>query len=120
MIFNSLLITSIPVLSESIVTRSDGAIAPAPGLTPGKDWAMTHPGQFATEDELGFQIPDFETFVMICCGDSDRTVGKFPLSYHNIMTKNGIAHDWFEVPAADHDSKAISTGYYNFLLRVFK
>ncbi len=22
-----------------------GAIAPAPGLTPGKDWAMTHPGQ---------------------------------------------------------------------------
>lgn len=97
-----------------------GAIAPAPGLVPAKDWAMTHPGQFSSEDSLAFLIPDFETFVMICCGDSDKTVGKFPLSYHNIMTKNEISHDWFEVPAADHDSKAIRTGYYNFLLRIFK
>ncbi|MDE7249437.1 MAG: esterase family protein, partial [Lachnospiraceae bacterium] len=30
-----------------------GAIAPAPGLVPGKDWAMTHEGQFA-EEELVF------------------------------------------------------------------
>lgn len=97
-----------------------GAIAPAPGLVPAKDWAMTHPGQFASEDDLGFLLPDFETFVMVCCGDSDKTVGKFPLSYHNIMTKNEIKHDWFEVPVADHDSKAIRTGYYNFLQRIFK
>ncbi len=98
---------------------SVGAIAPAPGLTPGRDWAMTHPGQFQ-EEELVFdasaEVPD----LMVCCGDSDKTVGKFPESYHKIMTANGVEHIWYEVPGADHDSTAIRSGLNNFLSSIFR
>ncbi len=98
---------------------SVGAIAPAPGLTPGRDWAMSHPGQFQ-EEELVFdasaEVPD----LMVCCGDSDKTVGKFPESYHKIMTANGVEHIWYEVPGADHDSTAIRSGLNNFLSFIFR
>lgn len=98
---------------------SVGAIAPAPGLTPGRDWAMSHPGQFQ-EEELVFdasaEVPD----LMVCCGDSDKTVGKFPESYHKIMTANGVEHIWYEVPGADHDSTAIRSGLNNFLSSIFR
>ena len=97
-----------------------GAIAPAPGLTPGKDWAMTHPGQLK-EEELTFAGKDYEPDVlMICCGTKDGTVGKFPESYHNIFLKNEVAHVWYEVPGADHDAQAISCGLYNFARAIFK
>ena len=97
-----------------------GAIAPAPGLVPGKDWAMTHPGQLE-EDELTFAGKDFEpTVLMICCGTQDGTVGKFPENYHNIFERNGVTHTWYEIPGADHDSQAIRSGLYNFVRAVFK
>lgn len=97
-----------------------GAIAPAPGLVPGKDWAMTHPGQLK-EDELTFVGKDFEPAVlMVCCGTQDGTVGKFPESYHNIFERNGVPHVWYEVPGADHDSQAIRSGLYNFARAIFK
>ncbi len=104
------------------VTRSDlfayiTAIAPAPGVTPGKDWAMAHPGQL-TEDELVIHRTDYmPELLMVCCGTKDSVVGKFPLSYHNIMTKNEVKHVWYEVPGADHDANAIKSGLYNFLIR---
>lgn len=97
-----------------------GAIAPAPGLVPGKDWAMNHPGQLQ-EDELTFAGKDYEpTVLMICCGTQDGTVGKFPESYHNIFERNEVAHIWYEVPGADHDSKAIRSGLYNFVRAIFR
>lgn len=97
-----------------------GAIAPAPGLVPGKDWAMTHPGQLK-EEELTFAGKDYKPNVlMICCGTQDGTVGKFPESYHNIFERNEVAHIWYEVPGADHDSKAIRSGLYNFVRAVFR
>lgn len=92
-----------------------GAISPAPGLTPGKDWAMEHPGQLS-EDEARFAedavIPDY---VMICCGTDDKVVGKFPESYHHIFDKNQVKHEWFQVEKADHDANAIRAGFYRFL-----
>jgi hypothetical protein len=54
---------------------------------------------------------------MICCGTRDGVVGKFPESYHNIMTTNKVEHLWYEVPGADHDSNAIKSGLYNLLIR---
>jgi len=44
-------------------------------------------------------------------------VGKFPLSYHELFEKNNVEHLWYEVPGADHDSNAIRSGIYNFLIR---
>ncbi len=97
-----------------------GAIAPAPGLTPGEDWAMTHPGQMK-ESELTFSGKEFEPDVlMICCGTKDGTVGKFPESYHNIFKANQVSHTWYEVPDADHDAQAIKSGLNNFARAIFK
>lgn len=97
-----------------------GAIAPAPGLTPGKDWAMTHPGQLK-EEELTFANKDYEPLaLMICCGTQDGTVGQFPRNYHGILNNNGVSHVWYEIPGADHDARAIRSGLYNFMRSIFK
>lgn len=95
-----------------------GAIAPAPGLTPGRDWAMEHPGQF-TEEELVFD-DESPYFLMICSGDRDGTVGTFPKSYHEIFTANGTEHIWYEIPGSDHGDPAITSGLYNFAKTIFK
>lgn len=95
-----------------------GAIAPAPGLTPGRDWAMEHPGQYA-EDELVFE-DEAPYFLMVCSGDNDHTVGTFPKSYHEILDRNGTEHIWYEIPGSDHGDPAISSGIYNFAKTIFK
>lgn len=108
-----------------MVTRPDlfaycTAFAPAPGLTPGKDFGGEHPGQL---QEAELRIKDMQympKILMVDCGNHDSVVGKFPLSYHNIMLDNQVNHIWYEVPDADHDSKTIQSGYYNFLRYVFK
>ncbi len=97
-----------------------GAIAPAPGATPAQDWAMKHEGQMQ-EDEMTFAGKEYEPKVlMVCCGSKDGTVGQFPLGYHNIMERNGVAHTWYEVPDADHNAVAIRAGLNNFLRAIFK
>lgn len=97
-----------------------GAIAPAPGLTPSKDWAMQHPGQLE-ENELRFnEDTNLPYILMICCGTKDGTVGKFPETYHKIMENNSIEHTWYEVPGADHDGNAIQSGVNNFMKAIFK
>lgn len=96
-----------------------GAISPAPGLTPAKDWAMTHPGQLK-ESELRFnEDTNLPYMLMICCGTKDGTVGKFPESYHKIMEDNSVEHTWYEVPGADHDNNAIRSGLNNFMRAIF-
>ena len=94
------------------------AISPAPGLVPGKDFIMTHPGTLQ-EDEVviadGTKVADK---VIICCGTNDSVVGKFPKGYHELFEKNGIAHIWYEVTGADHDNTAIHSGLYNFLATI--
>lgn len=96
-----------------------GAIAPAPGLTPGKDWAMTHVGQMQEEEAYFKDTQNLPYTMMVCCGTNDGTVGKFPESYHNIFTKNGVEHIWYEVPGADHDLNAIHSGVNNFVSAIF-
>lgn len=73
-----------------------GAISPAPGLTPARDWAMSHPGQLS-EEELHFtKDAELPELLMICCGTADGVVGKFPESYHRILETNGVEHIWYE------------------------
>lgn len=94
-----------------------GAIAPAPGLVPGRDWAMEHPGQFAEEDVKFDDIMPY--LFMVCSGDDDHTVGTFPKSYHELFEKNGVTHVWYEIPGSDHGDPAIASGLYNFGKYVF-
>lgn len=107
------------------LTRPDlfgyvGAIAPAPGVTPAKDWAMEHPGQMAEADMHFAEGAELPHWLIICCGTKDGVVGKFPESYHNILTNNGVEHIWYEVPGADHDANAIRAGWFNIASHVFQ
>lgn len=95
-----------------------GAVAPAPGLTPGQDWAFKHPGQFK-ESELRFGV-EKPYLLMICAGDKDGTVGQFPKGYHQIMDRNKVEHLWWEIPGSDHGDPAIASGTYNFAKYAFK
>lgn len=96
------------------------AFAPAPGLTPGKDFGGDHQGQLQEDELVVKDMDNMLKILMVDCGTNDSVVGKFPLSYHKIMTTNKVNHIWYEVPGADHDSKTIQSGYYNFLRYVFK
>lgn len=94
-------------------------ISPAPGLTPGQDWAMYHSGQLQ-ESELKIANPANTPYaIMVCCGTNDSVVGKFPESYHNILNRNNQNHIWYTVPGADHDGKAICSGINNFVAAIF-
>ena len=107
------------------LNRSDlfgyiGAIAPAPGLVPSKDWAMSHPGMMQ-ESELHFKegnpLPEF---LMVCCGTQDSVVGQFPKTYHRILETNKVEHTWFEVLNADHNDLAIRSGFCYFAMNIFQ
>ena len=96
-----------------------GAFSPAPGVTPGQDFAGYHKGLFSEND---FRIKDsryvpYVTF--ISCGTNDSVVGTFPKSYHEILTRNNQPHVWVEIPGADHDNTAINAGFYNFVSAAF-
>lgn len=96
-----------------------GAIAPAPGLVPAKDWAMEHPGQMEEKDVYFKDEANKPYLVMVCCGTQDGTVGKYPESYHKILEANGVKHIWYEVPGADHNADAIRSGVHNYMRAIF-
>ncbi len=96
------------------------AIAPAPGLVEGRDFAMYHKGQFAEADVKFDESKTYPELLMICAGDSDSVVGVFPLTYHNLFVKNEVKHIWWSIPGSDHGDPAITSGIYNFAQRLFK
>lgn len=95
-----------------------GAACPAPGLVPGRDWAMEHPGQFK-ESELKFN-DEMPYLIMIGAGDKDGTVGSFPQSYHDLMAKNKVEHIYYVIKGSDHGNPAIQSVCYNFVTNIFK
>lgn len=96
-----------------------GAIAPAPGLVHTRDWAMEHPG-LLKENEVTFKADNRPSVLMICAGDSDKVVGQYPKSYHELFEKNNVEHMWYEIEGADHDSRAIKSGIYHFISLIFR
>ena len=90
------------------------AMAPAPGMTPAKDYLMEHPGSLKEEEVVFAEGTVLPEKIIINCGTRDSVVGKFPLGYHDLFTKNGIEHLWYEVPGADHDQTTQYSGMYNF------
>lgn len=97
-----------------------GAACPAPGVTPGKDSFMDHPGCMSESD---FKIKDssYEPYIlMIAGGTNDTVVGTFPQSYHNILTKNGQDHIWQEIQGGGHDASCVVPLMYNFLRSAFR
>lgn len=105
-------------LQQSDLIGYVGAIAPAPGLVPGKDWAMEHKGQMA-ENQLSFVDKSNPYLFFVCCGNIDSVVGKFPESYHQIFDRNGVEHYWWEIDGSDHADPAITNGLVNFWKNIF-
>lgn len=97
-----------------------GAACPAPGVTPGTDYAGYHSGSL-TEDQLKISNKAYEPYIlMITGGTNDSVVGTFPQSYHDILTKNGQDHIWQEIQGGGHDNSCVVPMMYNFIRNIFK
>jgi len=89
-----------------------GAFSAAPGVTGAG-------GLFADSD-FKIKDPQYTPYVtLLSVGTNDSVVGTVPKDYHNVLTKNKQDHIYIEVPGADHDSKAIQCGFYNFTTSLF-
>lgn len=95
------------------------AFAPAPGLVPGKDYAMNHPGQLESKD-LTFAGKEEPFYLQVSCGTVDNVVGQFPKQYHKIFEENGVEDNWFEIIGAGHDGSIYNPSFEKFLGEIFK
>ncbi len=93
------------------------ASSPAPGIVPAKDMFLNHRGSM-TESEFKFKTAPY--LLMIGGGTNDSVVGTFPKQYHELYTKNGQDHIWFEVPGGGHDASVGTPLFYNFFRNIFK
>lgn len=60
------------------------------------------------------------SYVLICTGSSDDTVGDNPYNYHKVLEENGVEHDFYLVPDGHHDFGVWNQGLYNFAKKVFQ
>ena len=97
-----------------------GGACPAPGITPGQDSFMTHPGCMQ-ESEFKFRDvgPEPEVF-MITGGTNDGTVGTFPKQYSDILTRNGVNHVYQSIPGGGHGADSVKPHLYTFFRYAFK
>ena len=97
-----------------------GGACPAPGITPGTDSFMTHPGCMQ-ESEFKFRNvgPEPEVF-MITGGTNDSVVGTFPSQYSSILTKNGVEHVYQSIPGGGHGAESVKPHLYTFMRYAFK
>ncbi|MBP5433351.1 MAG: polysaccharide deacetylase family protein [Ruminococcus sp.] len=97
-----------------------GGACPAPGITPGTDSFMTHPGCMQ-ESEFKFRNvgPEPEVF-MITGGTNDSVVGTFPSQYSSILTKNGVNHVYQSIPGGGHGAESVKPHLYTFFRYAFK
>ncbi len=93
-----------------------GAFCPAPGIL-SYDNHLSAEGGLMTEEE--FTLPEgSDNFVLIVKGKSDYVVGDAPLSYHEALEKNEVAHEYYETKGA-HDFGVWKHGLYNFIKNIF-
>jgi enterochelin esterase-like enzyme len=97
-----------------------GGACPAPGIVPGKDMFMEHPGCM-TESEMKFRDvgPEPEVF-MITGGTNDSVVGTFPKQYSDILTRNGVEHVYQSIPGGGHGADSVKPHLYTFMRYAFK
>ena len=97
-----------------------GGACPAPGIVPGKDMFMEHPGCM-TESEMKFRDvgPEPDVF-MITGGTNDSVVGTFPKEYSDILTRNGVEHVYQSIPGGGHGADSVKPHLYTFMRYAFK
>ena len=97
-----------------------GGACPAPGITPGEDRYMKHPGCMQ-ESEMKFRDvgPEPRVF-MITGGTNDDVVGTFPKQYSDILTRNGVDHVYQSIPGGGHGGNSVEPHLYTFMRYAFK
>ncbi len=85
-----------------------GAICPAPGLT--EDLIKPEEMLFRSESQ----------YILISAGSDDDVVNPWPMDYHNILTENGVRHDWNLVKGGIHGENVIRPHIYNFIRAIFR
>ncbi len=97
-----------------------GSACAAPGIVATVDNFATHVGCLQ-ESEVKFKDgnPLPELF-LISAARFDGTVGEYPLSYHNMLTANGVEHLWQVIENGDHGGNTVRPHLYNFLKNIFK
>ena len=97
-----------------------GGACPAPGITPGADTWMQHPGCMQ-ESEMKFRDvgPEPNVF-MITGGTNDGTVGTFPKQYSDILTRNGVDHVYQSINGGGHGDNSVKPHLYTFFRYAFK
>ena len=97
-----------------------GGACPAPGITPGSDMFMQHPGCMK-ESEMKFRNVGPEPGVfMITGGTNDTVVGTFPKQYSDILTRNGVDHAYQSIPGGGHGAECVKPHLYTFMRYAFK
>jgi len=93
-----------------------GAFCPAPGILRYDNHLSAEDGLMSEEE---FTLPEGnDNFVLIVKGKTDYVVGDAPLSYHEALEKNGVAHEYYETKGA-HDFGVWKHGLYNFIKNIF-
>lgn len=91
-----------------------GAFEPAIGVLP----YNIEDGLFTTETMTLPEEYKYSTVLMIVKGQSDGTVGEWPLTYHQTLENNGVPHIYYDMPGG-HDFSVWNNGFYNFAKRIF-
>ncbi len=65
--------------------------------------------------------PDMEMFklLMLCVGKSDEICGNVTYELHNVMTKSGMDHIFYDMEGG-HDDTVWQNALYNFARKIFK
>ncbi len=104
------------------ITRSElygyvGGACPAPGIFATVDKYMTHAGCIQPGE---FKPSTMPHMILISAAQNDDVVEKYPQTYHDTLTSNGVEHLWQVIPNAGHDASTVRPHMYNFLRYIFK
>ena len=84
-----------------------GAVCAAPGVT-----------ELVPENQFTFDPKP--QLLMISAAVNDGVVGNNPEYYHNLYSKNGVAHLWNQLPYGGHDASSVTPHLYNFIRCIFQ
>lgn len=111
-------------MPESI--RYIAGLCPAPGILEYENYGVHENGLFTKQSFTLSEKYKNDTLVLIAKGKKDDIVREFPLTYHNALKANNVAHIYYETMGGinnkgngGHGGDVYKHGLYNFLTSIF-
>ena len=92
-----------------------GSVCTAPGLVNGTGWPYN-----LEPDQLTFDEGQAPELILLSAAVNDGVVGQNPMTYHQMLSENGIQHLWHTMSGTGHDASSVTPHLYNFLRMTFK